>query len=106
MDEISSPFMFSTSSRFTDKKITILYYNKQVCTALGLVTFLAAEEKDDTQASITTLAKVFSQGYLKGDGMPPAVTSEQGALYASALSAWALLITLLPANAVFALFDL
>ncbi|CAG0885768.1 unnamed protein product [Darwinula stevensoni] len=78
----------------------------KVCTALGLVTFLAAEEKDETQASITTLAKVFSQAFLKGDGMPPAVTSEQGALYASALSAWALLITLLPATAVFALLDL
>lgn len=50
------------------------------------------------------LQQIFSGSYLKGDSSAPNVSAEIAALHASALSAWALLFTLMSPNDVYSIF--
>lgn len=69
------------------------------CTALGLLNFLGGEDIGDLLTLMQFFEGIFSASYLRGDEKSPiSVNAEAGALHAEALSAWGLLLTLIPSG--------
>ncbi|KAH8393673.1 hypothetical protein KR200_009340, partial [Drosophila serrata] len=69
------------------------------CTALGLLSFLACEDVGELVQLMQYFEAIFAGSYLRGDDKTPvSVTSEAGTLHAEALSAWGLLLTLIPSG--------
>ncbi|XP_037958252.1 interferon-related developmental regulator 2 [Teleopsis dalmanni] len=69
------------------------------CTALGLLNFLSAEDIGEFLNLMQFFEGIFSGSYLRGDDKTPiSVSAEAGTLHAEALSAWGLLLTVLPAG--------
>lgn len=64
--------------------------------ALGLCTFIACEELEQTMKVLTALENTFRHSYCKGDGSVPCHSPEIAALHTSALTAWMLLVSTLP----------
>lgn len=76
------------------------------CSALALLYFLGGDDIGDMVLLMQQLAGIFSGSFLKGDGTTPStVTAEAGALHSAALSAWGLLLTLLPPGDVCSFFN-
>ncbi|EDW25664.1 GL26710 [Drosophila persimilis] len=66
-------------------------------TALGLLSFLGCEDVAELVRLMQYFEAIFAGSYLRGDDKTPvSVTAEAGALHAEALSAWGLLLTLIP----------
>ncbi|XP_030381218.1 interferon-related developmental regulator 2 [Scaptodrosophila lebanonensis] len=81
-----------------DKSVTFDARAK-CCTALGLLNFLGSEDVAELVQLMQFFENVFSGSYLRGDDkIPVSVTSEAGTLHAEALSAWGLLLTLIPSG--------
>lgn len=57
----------------------------------------------DVLVLMQQLESIFSGSYLKGDGSVPNVSTEIGALHASALSSWTLLFTLMNPGDVYSM---
>ncbi|XP_050099077.1 interferon-related developmental regulator 2 [Anopheles aquasalis] len=71
------------------------------CSALGLVSFVSADGLGDILPIMKVLQGIYSGGFLKGDDSAAGTSAEAGVLHSAALSAWALLLTLLgPADLV------
>lgn len=69
------------------------------CTALGLLNFFAGEEIGEVVTLMQFFEGIFSGSYLKGDDKTPiSVNAEAGTLHAEALSAWGLLLTMIPSG--------
>lgn len=68
------------------------------CTALALITFLGVDDISDVISIMQQLEQIFSASYLKGDKTPSSATADAGALHSAALSAWGLLVTLVPSG--------
>lgn len=66
--------------------------------ALALLNFLGGDDIGDVIALMQQLEGIFCGSYLKGDKTPSAVAADAGALHAAALSAWGLLLTLIPSG--------
>lgn len=66
------------------------------CTALALLNFLGSDDIGDLIQLMQTFETIFSGSYMKGDQSPSSATSEAGLLHSAALSAWGLLLTLVP----------
>lgn len=66
------------------------------CTALGLLNFLGSDDIGDLIQLMQTFETIFSGSYMKGDQSPSSASADAGALHSSALSAWGLLLTLIP----------
>lgn len=64
--------------------------------ALGLCTFVACDETEETLEVMKAFENIFSQSYCKGDGSVPNHTPDIAILHTSALSAWMLLMSVLP----------
>jgi len=71
----------------------------QCCSALGLLNFLGGEDIGDLVTLMQYFENIFSGSYLRGDDKSPiSVTSEAATLHAEAISAWGLLLTLVPSG--------
>ncbi|KAH8283613.1 hypothetical protein KR018_009401, partial [Drosophila ironensis] len=69
------------------------------CTALGLLSFLSCGDVGDLVHLMQCFEAIFAGSYLRGDDKTPvSVTPEAGNLHAEALSAWGLLLTLIPSG--------
>ncbi|XP_073822685.1 interferon-related developmental regulator 1 isoform X1 [Musca autumnalis] len=69
------------------------------CTALGLLNFFGGEDIGDVVTLMQFFEAIFSASYLKGDDKTPVtISNEAGALHAEALSAWGLLLTMIPSG--------
>ncbi|KAL7741861.1 hypothetical protein ACLKA6_012078 [Drosophila palustris] len=69
------------------------------CTALGLLNFLDCEDVGELVQLMQFFETIFAGSYLRGDDKTPiSVTAEAGTLHAEALSAWGLLLTLIPSG--------
>lgn len=69
------------------------------CAALGLLNFLAGDDIGDLLTLMQLLENIFSGSYLRGDDKTPiSVNADAGALHAEALTAWGLLLTLIPSG--------
>lgn len=67
------------------------------CTALGLLNFFGNVDIGDLLTLMQSFEGIFSGSYLKGDDKTPiSVSAEAGTLHAEALSAWGLLLTMIP----------
>ncbi|XP_058128195.1 interferon-related developmental regulator 2 [Anopheles ziemanni] len=70
------------------------------CAALGLLCFVGVDDLGEVLPLMKTLQSIFTGSYLKGDNSPSNANAEAAALHSAALSAWALLLTLLPPSEV------
>ncbi|EDW03093.1 GH11052 [Drosophila grimshawi] len=69
------------------------------CTALGLLNFVDCEDVGELVRLMQIFETIFAGSYLRGDDKTPiSVTAEAGALHSEALSAWGLLLTLIPSG--------
>ncbi|XP_030240336.1 interferon-related developmental regulator 2 [Drosophila navojoa] len=69
------------------------------CAALGLLNFLDCEDIGALVQLMQFFETIFAGSYLRGDDKSPiSVTAEAGTLHAEALSAWGLLLTLVPSG--------
>lgn len=69
------------------------------CAALGLLNFLGTDDIGDLLPMMQFFEAIFSGSYLRGDDKTPiSVNAEAGTLHAEALSAWGLLLTLIPSG--------
>ncbi|XP_058444575.1 interferon-related developmental regulator 2 [Malaya genurostris] len=68
------------------------------CMALGLLNFLASDDPGDLLPMMKVFESIFSGSYLKGDSSPSTAGVDAATLHSSALSAWALLLTLIPSG--------
>uniref|UniRef100_U5EVZ4 Putative interferon-related developmental regulator n=1 Tax=Corethrella appendiculata TaxID=1370023 RepID=U5EVZ4_9DIPT len=68
------------------------------CTALGLLYFLSADDINEILVLMKNLENIFAGSFLKGDKTPSSAGSEAGTLHSAALSAWSLLLTLIPSG--------
>lgn len=66
------------------------------CTALGLLNFLAIDDIGDIIELMKNFETIFSGSYVKGDQSPSNASADAGILHSAALSAWGLLLTLIP----------
>lgn len=66
------------------------------CTALGLLNFLGSDDIGDLIQLMGTFETIFSGSYMKGDQSPTSASGDASALHSAALSAWGLLLTLIP----------
>jgi hypothetical protein len=66
------------------------------CTALGLLSFIGSDDIGDLIQLMQTFETIFSGSYMKGDQSPSSASVDAGILHSSALSAWGLLLTLIP----------
>ncbi|XP_014670606.1 PREDICTED: interferon-related developmental regulator 2-like isoform X2 [Priapulus caudatus] len=64
--------------------------------ALGLCCFIAGGENENLVSIMDGLLNVFKASFFKGDGSRPNLPPDVTLLHASALSAWALLLTIAP----------
>ncbi|KAL5282169.1 IFRD1 family protein [Megaselia abdita] len=78
-------------------KTTTCDVRASCCLSLGLLNFLGGEDIGKLVNLMQHFENIFSESYLKGDDKTPiSVTAEAAALHAEALSAWGLLLTLIP----------
>lgn len=75
------------------------------CWALGLCSFLAGREIADVYSYMHSLSSIFCASCLKGDGSLPIIPNDLAVLHAAALSAWSLLLTLMPPSEVYFTFS-
>lgn len=75
------------------------------CTSLALLHFLGGDDIGDLILLCHMFEGIFSGSYLKGDNTHSGANSEAGSLHAAALSAWALLLTLIPSSDVVSLIE-
>lgn len=75
------------------------------CSSLAVLHFLGCESSIEAMALCHQLEGIFAASYLKGDNTGSSVTSDAAALHAAALTAWGLLLTLIPANDINALLE-
>lgn len=69
------------------------------CTALGLLNFFGGDDIGDVVTLMQFFETIFCGSYLKGDDKTPiSVSAEAGTLHAEALSAWGLLLTMVPSG--------
>ncbi|XP_019544632.1 interferon-related developmental regulator 2 [Aedes albopictus] len=68
------------------------------CMALGLLNFLGTDDIGDLLPLMKNFEGIFSGSYLKGDNTPSTANADAAALHSAALSAWALLLTLIPSG--------
>lgn len=69
------------------------------CAALGLLNFLGTDDIGDLLPMMQFFEAIFSGSYLRGDDKTPiSVNAEAGTLHAEALTAWGLLLTLIPSG--------
>nr|CAB3255266.1 interferon-related developmental regulator 2 [Phallusia mammillata] len=66
------------------------------CRTLGLLTFMAVDEVAQIYSCMSAFETVFRQSYLKGDKSVPTVSPLVSDLHMSALSAWGLLLSVVP----------
>uniref|UniRef100_A0A182US99 Interferon-related developmental regulator N-terminal domain-containing protein n=1 Tax=Anopheles merus TaxID=30066 RepID=A0A182US99_ANOME len=66
------------------------------CAALGLLCFVGVDDLGEILPLMKVLHSIFAGSFLKGDNSPSGASNEAGALHSAALSAWSLLLTLLP----------
>ncbi|XP_035891788.1 interferon-related developmental regulator 2 [Anopheles stephensi] len=66
------------------------------CAALGLLCFVGVDDFGEILPLMKVLQSIFAGSYLKGDNSPSGASNDAGALHSAALSAWSLLLTLLP----------
>ncbi|XP_050069778.1 interferon-related developmental regulator 2 [Anopheles maculipalpis] len=66
------------------------------CAALGLLCFVGVDDLGEILPLMKVLQSIFAGSFLKGDNSPSGASNDAGALHSAALSAWALLLTLLP----------
>lgn len=66
------------------------------CASLGLLNFLGGDDIGDLVTLMQQFESIFSGSYLKGDKTPSAASAVAGSLHCAALSAWGLLLTLIP----------
>lgn len=76
------------------------------CLSLALLHFLGGDDSvGDTILLCQQFEGIFSGSYLKGDNTPSAATADAATLHAAALSAWALLLTLIPSGDIISLIE-
>ncbi|XP_055372177.1 interferon-related developmental regulator 2 isoform X2 [Condylostylus longicornis] len=80
-----------------DKSVTFDARAK-CCTALGLLNFLAGYDIGDLLNLMQFFEQIFSGSYLRDEKSPVSVNSDAGVLHAEALTAWGLLLTLIPSG--------
>lgn len=86
-------FLLTTSVN----KATSYEVRASCCLSLGLLNFLGGEDIGQLLNLMQHFENIFSESYLKGDDKTPiSITPEAAALHAEALSAWGLLLTLIP----------
>lgn len=68
------------------------------CAALGLLNFLGGDDIGDLLTLMQFFENVFSGSYLRDEKTPISVNADAGALHAEALTAWGLLLTLIPSG--------
>lgn len=68
------------------------------CSALGLIYFLSVDDMSDIITLMQQFETIFSASYLKGDKTPSSAAADAGTLHCAALSAWGLLVTLVPSG--------
>lgn len=72
----------------------------QCCLSLGLLNFLGTDDLGEILPLMKSFEQIFCGSYLKGDNSPSSANSDAAALHSAALSAWGLLLTLLPSAAI------
>lgn len=78
-------------------KATSFDVRASCCICLGLLNFLGGEDIGQLVNLMQTFESIFSDSYPKGDDKTPiSITVDAAALHADALSAWGLLLTLIP----------
>ncbi|XP_049298471.1 interferon-related developmental regulator 2 [Anopheles funestus] len=75
------------------------------CAALGLLCFVGVDDLGEILPLMKVLQTLFAGSFLKGDNSPSGATNDAGTLHSAALSAWSLLLTLLPPGEFVALMD-
>uniref|UniRef100_A0A182N411 Interferon-related developmental regulator N-terminal domain-containing protein n=1 Tax=Anopheles dirus TaxID=7168 RepID=A0A182N411_9DIPT len=66
------------------------------CAALGLLCFVGVDDLGEILPLMKVLHTIFAGSFLKGDNSPSGASNEAGSLHSAALSAWSLLLSLLP----------
>uniref|UniRef100_H2YG16 Interferon-related developmental regulator N-terminal domain-containing protein n=1 Tax=Ciona savignyi TaxID=51511 RepID=H2YG16_CIOSA len=66
------------------------------CLVLGILAFLASDDMEDVLQCMDSFDTVFRNSFLKGDKSVPTHTPAQMDLHVSALSSWALLLSITP----------
>jgi hypothetical protein len=72
---------------------------------LALLNFLGGNDIGDLIILMQVFETIFAGSYLKGDNTPSAATVELSVVHSSALAAWGLLLTLIPATDVVSLIE-
>lgn len=75
------------------------------CTSLAVLHFLGCESAIEAMAVCHLLEGIFSASYLKGDNAASAVTADAATVHSAALTAWGLLLTLIPTSDINALIE-
>lgn len=76
------------------------------CISLALLQFLSGEDNvGDTILLCQMFEGIFSGSYLKGDNSPSSASQDAATLHSAALSAWALLLTLIPPSDIVSLIE-
>ncbi len=76
------------------------------CLSLALLQFLGGEDSvGDSILLMQAFEGIFAGSYLKGDDTPSSATEQAAPLHAAALSAWALLLTLIPSGDLVSLIE-
>lgn len=75
------------------------------CTSLAVLHFLGCESAIEAMAVCHLLEGIFSASYLKGDNAAASVTADAATVHAAALTAWGLLLTLIPTSDINALIE-
>lgn len=76
------------------------------CASLGLLNFLGGDDIGDLVTLMAQLEQIFSGSYMKGDNKTASGAGpEASAMHCAALSAWGLLLTLIPSGDFCSLFS-
>lgn len=75
------------------------------CSAIAVLHFLGSDSAVEAMAMCHLLEGIFSASYLKGDNSASAVTNDAATLHAAALTAWGLLLTLIPTTDIASLLE-
>lgn len=75
------------------------------CSSLAVLHFLGCENAIEAMAVCHLLEGIFSASYLKGDNTASAVTADAATVHSAALTAWGLLLTLIPTSDINALIE-
>ncbi|XP_033320019.1 interferon-related developmental regulator 1-like [Bombus vosnesenskii] len=68
----------------------------ECCWALSMNQFLSGNDATATMEIVQLLSTIFSGSYLKGNGAIATISVEVAALHSAAISAWTLLLTVMP----------